>query len=159
MTKHEVADQKYGGDISRVGENEYNSIVVSGRELQAQLDRGDEDPQGVEDFWNLVLNKENCVFARTSPQQKLLLVTALQARRGIVAVTGEGDNDSPALRKADIGVAMGISGTEIAKENADAILLDDNFASIVNCIEEGRTIMNVSEISPFGGSVCLQGYV
>merc|ERR1719283_728681 len=159
-TKQQAADDDYDGDLSRVQDTDWDAIVVSGTELQAHLDG--EDPQKVEDFWNEALNKKNCVFARTSPQQKLLIVTAVQARGGIVAVTGDGVNDSPALKKADIGVAMGITGTDVAKESADMILKDDNFASIVNGVEEGRIIFdnlkksiaytlssNIPEIAPF----------
>jgi magnesium-transporting ATPase (P-type) len=106
-----------------------NPRVVSGLELQ---EMSDEQLK--------IYLKDEIIFARVAPEQKLRVVTNLQEMNEIVAVTGDGVNDSPALKKADIGVAMGIAGTDVAKEAADMILTDDNFASIVHAIEEGRAV-------------------
>ncbi|RZF24728.1 HAD family hydrolase [Paraburkholderia sp. UYCP14C] len=105
--------------------------AVSGTEIEAMNDAAlQECVRGVD------------VFARASPEHKLRLVKAIQANRQIVAMTGDGVNDAPALKKADIGVAMGIKGTEVTKEAAGMILADDNFASISAAVKEGRTVYN-----------------
>ncbi|KXJ73065.1 hypothetical protein RP20_CCG016621 [Aedes albopictus] len=145
--------QRLNIPVSEVNPREAKAAVVHGSELRdLSTDQIDE----------ILRYHTEIVFARTSPQQKLIIVEGCQRMGAIVAVTGDGVNDSPALKKADIGVAMGIAGSDVSKQAADMILLDDNFASIVTGVEEGRLIFdnlkksiaytltsNIPEISPF----------
>merc|ERR1712226_477439 len=150
-----VADiaKRCGIPEADVNPRDAKAAVVHGSEIKSMT------PKDIDDI--LKYHKE-IVFARTSPQQKLIIVEGCQRAGMIVAVTGDGVNDSPALKKADIGIAMGIAGSDVSKQAADMILLDDNFASIVTGVEEGRIIFdnlkksiaytlssNIPEITPF----------
>ena len=112
-----------------IGLLEKGHQVVTGRELDEISDR---------DLQEAVLHTD--VFARVSPEHKVRIVDAFRANNEVVAMTGDGVNDAPSIKKADIGIAMGITGTDVAKETADMVLTDDNYASIVSAVEQGRVI-------------------
>ncbi|XP_078265380.1 sodium/potassium-transporting ATPase subunit alpha [Rhinoraja longicauda] len=139
--------------VSEVNTRDAKACVIHGTDLKEL---------SAEQLDDILRYHTEIVFARTSPQQKLIIVEGCQRQGAIVAVTGDGVNDSPALKMADIGVAMGIAGSDVSKQAADMILLDDNFASIVTGVEEGRLIFdnlkksiaytltsNIPEITPF----------
>jgi potassium/sodium efflux P-type ATPase len=126
------------GDYGLTAESIARNIGII-RTFPAQIIAGPELEQMSDEVLKGHLGGE-VIFARVAPEQKLRVVTALKEMGQVVAVTGDGVNDTPALKQADIGIAMGLTGTDVAKEAADMILTDDNFASIVNAIEEGRAV-------------------
>ncbi len=129
---HLITARAIAGQVGLKGSGKDGELVaLSGQELEKISDA--ELPEVAE---------RTAVFARVAPEQKLRLVRALQSRGHIVAMTGDGVNDAPALKQADIGVAMGISGTDVAKSAAAMVLMDDNFASIEAAVEEGRGVFD-----------------
>eukprot|EP00177_Eucheuma_denticulatum_P008258 GFKZ01015026.1.p1 GENE.GFKZ01015026.1~~GFKZ01015026.1.p1 ORF type:complete len:555 (+),score=71.27 GFKZ01015026.1:427-2091(+) len=148
-----------GEDESMIEESSTGAVVVSGEEIR----------EASQEKWHDILSHREIVFARTSPQQKLEIVEQLQKAGEIVTVTGDGCNDAPALKQANTGVAMGLSGSDISREAANIVLLDDNFSSILIAVEEGRLIFdnlkksiaytltsNVPQLVPFLAFIALQ---
>ena len=113
----------------QIGIFETGDVAVTGAELDAMTD----------DELDLNITKTS-VYARVSPENKIRIVDAWQRRGNVVSMTGDGVNDAPALKKADIGVAMGITGTEVSKDAASMILADDNFATIIKAVANGRNV-------------------
>jgi sodium/potassium uptake antiporter P-type ATPase alpha subunit len=128
-TREDLAKER-GIPKDQVPEQDIEAVVVHGASIPAMTDAD----------WDVLISKKDIVFARTSPEQKLIIVNRFTSAGNVTAMTGDGVNDSPALKQAAIGIAMGLNGSEVAREAADLVLLDDNFASIVVGIKEGRLL-------------------
>lgn len=165
-TCNEIAEEKNCHFLDVLDESD--ALVVNGVELSKFLEE-DKDLPFEEQRIALFLKKKEVVFARTSPAQKYIIVDSAQKLGHIVAVTGDGVNDSPAIKKADIGIAMAIVGSDVSKDAADMLLMDDNFASIVEGVKEGRKVFdnlkkacaytltsNIPELTPFLMFIILQ---
>jgi sodium/potassium-transporting ATPase subunit alpha len=151
-TKEDIAKRLHV-PVDQVNPRDAKACVVHGSSLINM---------SAEDLDSIIRDHKEIVFARTSPQQKLIIVEACQRTKQLVGVTGDGVNDSPAMKKADIGISMGITGSDVSKQVADMVLLDDNFATIITGVEEGRLIFdnigkivcytftkNLTELCPF----------
>lgn len=125
-----IMAKQQGVPETSIAEEDVKAVVIHGSQI----------PSLTKDQWDNIVKKPEIVFARTSPEQKLLIVKKFTEAGHIVAMTGDGVNDSPALKQAAIGIAMGKNGSDVAREAADIVLLDDNFASIVIGVKEGRLL-------------------
>lgn len=159
-------DLKEEGYSAQEALKKANAIVIHGDMITKAYEEGDEQGEIILTEW---VKKPEIVFARTTPAQKLLIVKACQNVGNVVGVTGDGVNDSPAIKQGDIGISMGISGSDVTKDAADMILLNDDFSSIIDGVEEGRKIFdnlkktivylltsNMTEIWPFVALVLVQ---
>ena len=136
---HKLTATAVAKELNLLGENDAEGKVLTGAELEQMTDQ---------QLFDVVENV--VIYARVAPEHKMRIVKAWKQKDQVVAMTGDGVNDAPALKMADIGIAMGITGTEVTKEAASMVLADDNFASIVKAVKEGREIYdNIKKYLPY----------
>ena len=128
---HKLTATAVGKELNLIDEKDMESQVLTGQELEQMTDK---------QLFDIV--ERVVIYARVAPEHKVRIVKAWKQKHQVVAMTGDGVNDAPALKMSDIGIAMGITGTEVSKEAADMVLADDNFASIVKAVREGREIFD-----------------